>query len=166
MPKGIGIHMNNSSKQYEIIDKAANAHDVIASHDDIAQAVEACNSGKIMRLGAILDQIKSHQDQKIRPKNLKISTYTLNTIHHEWTNAGGDMIKLTEKETDILLTLWNKNGKPVSRDTLLNTVWGYVSDTETHTLETHIYRLRQKIEVDPSDPEIIITSEDGYYLAF
>src|SRR5690606_31953951 len=60
-------------------------------------------------------------------------------------------IRLTEKETAILKFLYRAGDKPVGRDILLNEVWGYNSEVTTHTLETHVYRLRQKIEADPSN---------------
>ena len=59
-------------------------------------------------------------------------------------------IRLTEKETSILKYLYRAGDRPVGRDTLLGEVWGYNAGVTTHTLETHIYRLRQKIERDPS----------------
>jgi DNA-binding response OmpR family regulator len=73
-------------------------------------------------------------------------------------------IRLTEKETAILKYLYRRGAKVVSRDTLLNEVWGYNASVNTHTLETHIYRLRQKIERDPSNAAILITEAGGYRL--
>jgi DNA-binding response OmpR family regulator len=74
-------------------------------------------------------------------------------------------IRLTEKETSILKYLFRAGQKVVSRDILLNEVWGYNAEVTTHTLETHIYRLRQKIETDPSSASILITETGGYRLA-
>ncbi len=82
-----------------------------------------------------------------------------NTVHHKKTKQ---LLRLTDKERDILLTLHHAAGKPVSRQELLDSVWAYAPDVETHTLETHIYRLRQKIETDPAAPSIILTDEQGY----
>ena len=73
-------------------------------------------------------------------------------------------IRLTEKETAILKFLYRSGDKPVSRDVLLDEVWGYNSGVTTHTLETHIYRLRQKIEEDPSNAQILVTEQGGYRL--
>jgi DNA-binding response OmpR family regulator len=73
-------------------------------------------------------------------------------------------IRLTEKETAILKHLYRAGDKPVGRDTLLGEVWGYNAAVTTHTLETHVYRLRQKIERDPSNAEILITEAGGYRL--
>ena len=73
-------------------------------------------------------------------------------------------VRLTEKETSILKYLYRSGDKVVSRDTLLNEVWGYNAGVTTHTLETHVYRLRQKIEADPSNAEILVTETGGYRL--
>jgi DNA-binding response OmpR family regulator len=72
--------------------------------------------------------------------------------------------RLTEKETAILKYLKRADGRAVSREQLLDEVWGYNAGVNTHTLETHIYRLRQKIEDDPSNPQILVTDGGGYRL--
>lgn len=76
----------------------------------------------------------------------------------------GGKIRLTEKETSILKYLYRAGEKVVTRDVLLAEVWGYNSGVTTHTLETHIYRLRQKIEKDPSNAELLVTETGGYKL--
>jgi DNA-binding response OmpR family regulator len=73
-------------------------------------------------------------------------------------------VRLTEKETAILKYLYRSGDKVVGRDTLLGEVWGYNAGVTTHTLETHVYRLRQKIERDPSQAEILVTEPGGYKL--
>jgi DNA-binding response OmpR family regulator len=73
-------------------------------------------------------------------------------------------IRLTEKETAILRYLYRSGRDPVSREVLLNEVWGYNSAVTTHTLETHIYRLRQKIEKDPANASLLVTDKGGYRL--
>ncbi|WP_043340835.1 response regulator transcription factor [Belnapia moabensis] len=73
-------------------------------------------------------------------------------------------IRLTDKESAILKFLYRAGGKPVPRQILLNEVWGYNSAVTTHTLETHIYRLRQKIEPDPSHTRLLLTEAGGYKL--
>lgn len=78
-------------------------------------------------------------------------------------NSGEDII-LTEKERNILLYIYEHKDGAVSRQDLLDNVWGYGANIETHTLETHIYRLRQKIEADPSQPQFLVTNEEGYSL--
>jgi DNA-binding response OmpR family regulator len=76
----------------------------------------------------------------------------------------GSKLKLTEKETAILRYLYRANQEVVGRETLLAEVWGYNANVTTHTLETHIYRLRQKIEADPSSARILVTEPGGYKL--
>ncbi|MGE3712744.1 MAG: helix-turn-helix domain-containing protein, partial [Hyphomicrobiaceae bacterium] len=72
--------------------------------------------------------------------------------------------RLTEKETSILKYLLRAGEKVVSREMLLHDVWGYNAGVTTHTLETHIYRLRQKVEKDPSSAELLVTESGGYKL--
>ncbi len=73
-------------------------------------------------------------------------------------------VRLTEKETSILKYLYRSGTNVVGRETLLGEVWGYNAGVTTHTLETHVYRLRQKIEADPSKAELLVTEPDGYRL--
>jgi DNA-binding response OmpR family regulator len=73
-------------------------------------------------------------------------------------------VRLTDKETSILKYLYRQGPKTISRDVLLKEVWGYNNRVTTHTLETHIYRLRQKIERDPSNARLLVTDEGGYRL--
>jgi DNA-binding response OmpR family regulator len=73
-------------------------------------------------------------------------------------------IRLTEKETSILKYLYRAGEKPVARDELLAEVWGYNAGVTTHTLETHVYRLRQKIEPDPTNAQLLLTEAGGYRL--
>ena len=72
-------------------------------------------------------------------------------------------ISLTEKEIQ-LLELFLNNKKPISKDNILSSVWNYSSDADTHTVETHIYRLRKKITNKFKDEKFILNSKDGYYL--
>ena len=77
----------------------------------------------------------------------------------------GYQIRLTEKETNILKFLYHNRERVIQRNTLLQEVWGYNAGVTTHTLETHIYRLRQKIETDPSNSSLLVTENGGYRLA-
>jgi len=77
----------------------------------------------------------------------------------------GKKIRLTEKETNILKYLYRAGEKTVSREELLAEVWGYNAGVATHTLETHVYRLRQKIEPDPANAKLLLTEAGGYKLA-
>ena len=77
-------------------------------------------------------------------------------------NRNKHMTRLTEKEAAIIKFLYLADGGVVSRDKLLGAVWGYNAGITTHTLETHVYRLRQKIEDDPSNAQILVTGPKGY----
>ena len=79
-------------------------------------------------------------------------------------NQQGSKLRLTQKETSILRYLYRAGEQPASRERLLQEVWGYNSGVTTHTLETHIYRLRQKIEKDAAAPAILVTAGGGYKL--
>lgn len=100
--------------------------------------------------------------QTALPPKIGIADATLDTRDNLWLRSGAEAVRLTEKETAILAYLKDSGGSPVTREDLLGRVWAYAEGVETHTLETHIYRLRQKIEKDPSRPEILITIGDGY----
>jgi len=85
------------------------------------------------------------------------------TLHQESNTMD---VKLTEKESALLLYLWGQGRlRPVTRQDILDHVWAYAPDVETHTVETHIYRLRQKLEQNPAQPVYLITDDDGYRLA-
>lgn len=99
-----------------------------------------------------------------RPHDVTIGAHKLHVNVRQMEFADGRSVMLTEKEVGILLYLALAR-VPVARDVLLHEVWGYHPEATTHTLETHIYRLRQKIEKDPEKPAFLITTEAGYALA-
>jgi DNA-binding response OmpR family regulator len=72
--------------------------------------------------------------------------------------------RITEKECQLLRFFHQNKGKELSRDMLLKEIWAYHPEVETHTLETHIYRLRQKLEDDPNVPQILLNCKDGYWM--
>ncbi|MEB3702966.1 Response regulator transcription factor [Candidatus Bealeia paramacronuclearis] len=85
-------------------------------------------------------------------------------LRHLHNEVSQKLTLLTEKEGALLLYFLKYKGEEVSRETLIKDVWGYKEGVDSHTLETHIYRLRQKIEEDPKSPEILITTPGGYTL--
>jgi DNA-binding response OmpR family regulator len=113
----------------------------------------------LARIRAQLRQYEASEDAVFQ-----IGPYTFRPGSKLLTTEKGSKLKLTEKETAILRYLYRAGQKVVGRDTLLQEVWGYNSNVTTHTLETHIYRLRQKIESDPSRARILITEPGGYKL--
>jgi len=113
----------------------------------------------LARVRAHLRTFEQSEDAtfKIGPYEFRPSTKTL-------SDESGKKIRLTEKETNILKYLYRAEGKPVPREELLSEVWGYNANVTTHTLETHIYRLRQKIEPDSTQANLLITETGGYRL--
>jgi DNA-binding response OmpR family regulator len=93
----------------------------------------------------------------------RIGPYTFRPSAKLLIDEASKKIRLTEKETNILKFL-HRSGETVPRETLLHEVWGYNPAVTTHTLETHIYRLRQKIEADPGRARLLITESGGYRL--
>jgi DNA-binding response OmpR family regulator len=119
------------------------------------------------KLSALINQIQALNRQSLWPASLKFETAfgsrSLNTRTREWLGGEEDLV-LTEKEVGVLLYLWQKKTS-VTREELLRELWQYAPDADTHTIETHMYRLRQKIEPDPANPQFLITGKDGYQLA-
>jgi DNA-binding response OmpR family regulator len=113
-------------------------------------------------LARIRAQLRQHEASE--DAVFSIGPYTFRPSAKLLVNERGSKLKLTEKETAILRFLYRADEKVVSRDVLLAEVWGYNASVTTHTLETHIYRLRQKIENDPSDARILVTEAGGYKL--
>jgi DNA-binding response OmpR family regulator len=113
-------------------------------------------------LARIRAQLRQHEQSE--DAVFAIGHYTFKPASKLLIDEKGTKIRLTEKETSILKYLYRSGDKVVSRETLLHEVWGYNAGVTTHTLETHIYRLRQKIEKDPSNAELLITETGGYKL--
>ena len=122
---------------------------------------------KPFRLGVLLARIRAQLRAHERSEDavFQIGKYTFrpsakllvdDTTHKK--------IRLTEKEAAILKYLYRAGDRVIGRDVLLNEVWGYNPTVTTHTLETHVYRLRQKIEHDPANAEILVTEPGGYRL--
>ena len=105
------------------------------------------------------------QDERSDDAVFTIRPYTFQPSNKLLINNEDEKkVRLTDKETAILKYLYRSGDKVVSRDVLLDEVWGYNSSVTTHTLETHVYRLRQKIEENPSSARILITEPGGYRL--
>jgi DNA-binding response OmpR family regulator len=122
---------------------------------------------KPFHLGVLLARMRAQLRQHERSEDavFNIGPFSFRpsakVLHDDKANR---KIRLTEKEAAILKFLYRAGEKVTSRDVLLNEVWGYNAGVTTHTLETHVYRLRQKIELDPSDARILVTAPGGYRL--
>ena len=123
---------------------------------------------KPFRIGVLLARIRAQlrQHEQSEDAVFTIGPYSFRPANKLMVHKETEQkVRLTEKETSILKYLYRAGRKVVSRDILLNEVWGYNAGVTTHTLETHIYRLRQKIEEEPSSASILITETGGYRLA-
>ncbi|MBS7696911.1 MULTISPECIES: response regulator transcription factor [unclassified Chelatococcus] len=141
----------------------------LGGDSDTVQGLEAGANDYVVKpfkfavlLARIRAQLRQHEASE--DAVFSIGPYTFRPSAKLLVNARGSKLKLTEKETAILRFLYRADQKVVGRDTLLAEVWGYNAGVTTHTLETHIYRLRQKIEEDPSEARILVTEAGGYKL--
>ena len=141
--------------------------------DTDADAILGLDSGandyvtKPFRLGVLLARLRAQlrQFEQSEDAIFTIGPYTFRPSAKLLVDEEKDQkVRLTEKETAILKYLYRVGSKVVGRDVLLGEVWGYNAGVTTHTLETHVYRLRQKIERDPSNAEILVTEPGGYRL--
>jgi DNA-binding response OmpR family regulator len=122
---------------------------------------------KPFRMAVLLARVRAHlrQHEKSDDAIFVIGPYKFQPAAKMLTTDNGQKkIKLTEKETAILKYLYRVGNKTVSREQLLGEVWGYNAAVTTHTLETHVYRLRQKIEPNPDQVSILMTEPGGYRL--
>ncbi len=122
---------------------------------------------KPFRLNVLLARLRAQLRQHALSEDavLTIGPYTFRPSAKLLTDeTGRKKVRLTEKETAILKYLYRAGDRTIGRDRLLNEVWGYHAGVTTHTLETHVYRLRQKIERDPAKAQILVTEPGGYRL--
>ncbi|MDZ4741296.1 MAG: response regulator transcription factor [Alphaproteobacteria bacterium] len=121
---------------------------------------------KPFRFNVLLARIRAHLRSHAQSEDavFKIGQYSFRPSAKLLTGANNTKVRLTEKETSILKFLFRSGDKVVGRDILLHEVWGYNPAVTTHTLETHIYRLRQKIEQDPAHAKLLVTESGGYRL--
>jgi DNA-binding response OmpR family regulator len=145
---------------------------MLTGHDTDSDTILGLESGandyvtKPFRFAVLLARIRAQlrQHEASEDAVFTIGPYTFRPSSKLLVNAKGNKVRLTEKETAILRYLFRAGQRPVSREILLQEVWGYNSGVTTHTLETHIYRLRQKIERDAANPGILVTEAGGYKL--
>jgi DNA-binding response OmpR family regulator len=121
---------------------------------------------KPFKMTVLLARIRAHlrSHETSEDAIFTIGPYEFRPAAKTLMDARQKRIRLTEKETNILKYLYRAGRKPVAREELLKEVWGYNPTVTTHTLETHIYRLRQKIEPDPQRATLLLTEQGGYRL--
>ncbi len=146
---------------------------MLTGADSEADTILGLDSGandyvtKPFRLGVLLARIRAQlrQHEQSEDATFPIGKFTFRPAAKFLIDPDSERkIRLTEKETAILKYLYRARDQVVGRDVLLNEVWGYNAGVATHTLETHIYRLRQKIETDSSSAQLLVTEGGGYRL--
>ncbi|MRG54816.1 DNA-binding response regulator, OmpR family, contains REC and winged-helix (wHTH) domain [Phyllobacterium sp. YR620] len=145
---------------------------MLTGHDTDSDTILGLESGandyvtKPFRFAVLLARIRAQlrQHEQSEDATFVVGPYTFKPGQKMLIDAKGGKIRLTEKEVAIIKYLYRAGGKVITRDVLLEEVWGYNSGVTTHTLETHVYRLRQKIEHDPSNSTILVTESGGYKL--
>jgi DNA-binding response OmpR family regulator len=145
---------------------------MLTGHDTDSDTILGLESGandyvqKPVRFAVLLARIRAQlrQHEASEDAVFSIGPYSFRPGAKLLMGANAKKVRLTEKETAILRFLYRAGQVPMSRETLLQEVWGYNSGVTTHTLETHIYRLRQKIEKDAANPAILVTEAGGYKL--
>ena len=126
------------------------------------------NCDAILELPATLKEINAIVENTVAKKkfninsSIEIKNYYLNKNEKKLSKSD-EFVILTEKEIQ-LLELFLRRNKPISKDNILSTVWNYSSEADTHTVETHIYRLRKKINDKFLDDKFILNNKEGYYL--
>jgi DNA-binding response OmpR family regulator len=145
---------------------------MLTGHDTDSDTILGLEAGandyvtKPFRFAVLLARIRAQlrQHEQSEDATFSVGPYVFKPSQKLLTDARGGKVRLTEKEASIIKYLYRADQKVVTRDVLLEEVWGYNSGVTTHTLETHVYRLRQKIERDPSNAEILVTESGGYKL--
>lgn len=145
---------------------------MLTGHDTDSDTILGLEAGandyvtKPFRFAVLLARIRAQlrQHENSEDVTLTVGPYTFKPSQKLMIDKKGSKLRLTEKEAAIIKYLFRAGDKVITRDVLLEEVWGYNSGVTTHTLETHVYRLRQKIERDPSNAEIIVTESGGYRL--
>jgi DNA-binding response OmpR family regulator len=145
---------------------------MLTGHDTDADQIKGLESGandyltKPFRYPVLLARINAALRQHDQSEDVvfTIGPYSFQPSAKLLESNDGAKVRLTDKETSILKYLYRQGPKTITRDVLLKEVWGYNNRVTTHTLETHIYRLRQKIERDPSNARLLVTEDGGYRL--
>ena len=145
---------------------------MLTGHDTDADTILGLDAGandyvsKPFKFPVLLARIRAQlrQHEQSEDAVFQLGPYTFKPANKMLVTEEDRKIRLTEKETNLLKFLYRATDGVVARDVLLHEVWGYNAGVTTHTLETHIYRLRQKIEPDPSNARLLVTESGGYRL--
>jgi DNA-binding response OmpR family regulator len=170
----VGLPDMDGREAVKILRKSGYAAPIImlTGHDTDSDQILGLEAGandyvtKPFKFAVLLARLRAQlrQHEQSEEAIFTIGPYTFRPSAKLLVDGKGQKVRLTEKETSILKYLYRAGEKVVTRDVLLHEVWGYNAGITTHTLETHIYRLRQKIEKDPSNAMLLVTESGGYKL--
>ncbi|WP_237152957.1 response regulator transcription factor [Oryzibacter oryziterrae] len=170
----VGLPDMDGREAVKILRKGGYAGPVImlTGHDTDSDQILGLEAGandyvtKPFKFAVLLARVRAQlrQHEQSEEAVFTIGPYTFRPSAKLLVDAKGGKVRLTEKETSILKYLYRAGDKVITRDVLLHEVWGYNAGITTHTLETHIYRLRQKIEKDPANAQLLVTEGGGYKL--
>ncbi len=146
---------------------------MLTAADGEAETIQGLDSGasdyitKPFRFAILLARVRAQMraHEQAEDLMLRVGPYAFHPAGRLLVDAKGRKLRLTDKEANILKYLYRAGDKSVTREELLAEVWGYNAGVTTHTLETHVYRLRQKIESEPGNARLLITEAGGYRLA-
>jgi hypothetical protein len=149
--------------QKDLINRANSIKICVGKKNYLTQSYDASLElpTTLKEINAIIDNTVAKKKFNIN-SSIKIKNYFLNKNEKKLSKLDNFII-LTEKEIKLLELFLDKK-KPISKDDILSSVWNYSSDADTHTVETHIYRLRKKITDKFMDKNFILNNKDGYYL--
>jgi hypothetical protein len=156
------VDVLNDKKQKDYIDNNNSIKICVGKKKDLI-----INCDAKLELPATLKEINAIVESTVAKKkfnknsSIEVKNYLLNKNEKKLSKLG-DHIILTEKEIQLLELFLNKK-KPISKNDILSSVWNYSSDADTHTVETHIYRLRKKISDKFLDENFILNNKEGYY---
>ena len=152
-----------NKKQKEFIENKKTIKICVGKKEDLSNKYDAnlVLPATIKELNAVIENTFA-KNKFNKNSSIKVKSYLLNKNEKKLSKLK-DFIILTEKEVQ-LIELFLNNHKPIPKDKILSLVWNYSSDADTHTVETHIYRLRKKITDKFTDEKFILNNKDGYYL--
>lgn len=172
IPKGIEkAFREQDTADFDLAEHPPERIDLIVSGEGVPSyrtpgiPVLLLRGAKPQRLGAVLTKMRQVlEEPALYLDDFPLGSWMFSAQDKTLTQEGYADVSLTDREVDILVFLARTPHRPIPRDILLKQVWGYQEGVDTHTLETHIYRLRQKIEKSADQPEILVTEQDGYSL--
>jgi len=157
--KGALLEIFEDVPGYDLVAQQDGADFILCDHALPQDKTFLMEEGSPISFESLLRALEKRECQELIPMGRLSYNARLRKLED---TAAHTFQTLTEKEGALLMYFWKQKGQDVSREALVKDIWGYHEDVDSHTLETHIYRLRQKIETDPKAPELLVTTPGGY----